>query len=193
MTEKVKNAVVEYQEDFDTIGPDLVRNDMLAKGFTEQEATEVISALSSDSTAPVATKPVAAKPKAKAATEVTTYDPENPNNSIADKLKSFNYQNLEHEELARYYELLESLPHNQMYDFEVHKVKVLRQERFEGVPNSPVDVVGVVLESTKPLISTRVYPQNAIAQNGRLVRGRNYFEIVGQQFHENKRFYILKK
>ena len=190
MADKIKNAVAEYQEDFDTTGADPVKLDLLGKGFTDQEADEVIQALSVNASKPVAGKP---KPKAKVIAEVPVFDPENPNISIADRLKAFNYENLEGEELAKYYELLDSLPHSEMYDFEVYKVDVLRQERFEGVPNSPIDVVGIVLESTKPVIRTRVYPKTAIAQNGRLERGRNHFEIFGQQFHENKLFYLLKK
>ena len=190
MTNKIKDAVAEYQQDFDTLGADLVRNDVLAKGFTEQEAEEVIEALSVDASKPVAAKP---KPKTKVTAEAPVFDPENPNSRIADKLKVLDYENLEGEELAKYYELLESLPHSELYDFEVYKIKVRRQERFEGVPNSPIDVVGIILESTKPVISTRVYPKTAIAQNGRLERGRNHFEIFGQQFHENKLFYLLKK
>lgn len=188
MLDKIKEAVAEYEEDFDTTGADLVKLDLLGKGFSDQEADEVIEVLASKGK----TKPKrSAKPKAD--TEEQTIASESLNSKIADNLKTFNYENLEGEQLAKYYELLESLPHGELFDFEVYKVKVIRQERFEGVPNSPIDVVGIVLESTKPIITTRVYPKTAIAQNGRLVRGRNYFEIIGQQFHENKLFYLLKK
>jgi hypothetical protein len=181
--EKIKTLVSEYQKDFEKTDADLVRLDVLEKGFTEQEADEVIEALTKGPTkAEAATKSVA-KPVVDAS----------PNELIKARLAKIDYQNLHWENFAEYYELVESLPADKMFDFEIVKVEAIQQTRFEGVPGSPIDTIGVKVISTQAVSTTRVHAKTAITQNGRITRGRNFFEIVGQQFHQNRLFYLLKK
>jgi hypothetical protein len=189
--EQIKALVSEYQKDFGDTGEDLVRIDLLGKGYTHQEVEEVIAALTKGLTdGQIVTKSVpknTTKPTPKEATEPS------PNEDIKARLAKIDHNSLHGERFADYFELVESLPADKMYDFEVVKVETINQTRFEGVPGSPIDVIGIRLTSTKPVATTRVYAKTAIAQNGRLVRGRNYFEVIGQQFHQNRLFYLLKK
>jgi hypothetical protein len=189
--EKIKALVAEYQEDFKETGPDLVRLDLLGKGYSEQEADQVIEALTKepekDSKEKNAKGQTAPKQSTKAIAE------QSPNDEIKPKLAKIDYENLHGESFAEYGELVESLPADKMFDFVVVKVEAIKQTRFEGVDGSPIDTIGVKLTSTIPVSATRVYAKTAIAQNGRIYRGRTYFTVEGQQFHQNRLFYLLKK
>jgi hypothetical protein len=58
-----------------------------------------------------------------------------------------------------------------------------------------VDIIGVAIENNVPKMTTRVSNKTALTQNGSIVRDEDFFELVGQQFHQrgNGLFYFLKK
>lgn len=182
---KFKAAVSKYAADFKAKGSDVVKLQMLEDGIAEADADEVIEALSTEEVkAPEVIEAV--KPVEKAYS---------PNEAIKDKLAAFDYSNLKGESFAKYGELVQSLPQNQKFDFEVMQVKAIQKVRYKGVKDSPVDIIGVAIENNVPKMTTRVSNKTALTQNGSIVRDEDFFELVGQQFHQrgNGLFYFLKK
>ena len=182
---QIKAAVKKYAADFEVKGSTGIKLQLLEDNFSDEDADEIIKALEANTGEE--------EPPKKAVEKVAS-----PNATIAAKLAGFNYgENFKGESFAKYGELVQKLPHEKMFDFEVMKVEAITKVRYKGVKDSTVDIVGVRIIDSKPKMTTRVSPKVALAQNGQIVRDEDgeFFEVVGQQFHQrgNGLFYFLKK
>ena len=189
---QIKSAVTRFSADFKTLGESGVKVKILEAGIAEADADTIIEAIKKTETveptkenttipAPVATSPIS----------------KSPNDSIKDKLAAFDYNNLKGESFAKYGELVQSLPINEKFDFQVMQVEAIVKERYKGVKDTPKDIVGIKIVNSTPKYTTRVNSKTAIAQNGRVERDPDgdFFEVIGQQFNQrgNGLFYLLKK
>ncbi len=148
------------------------------KGFTADEVEEIFAAIAAGSN------------------DNEGEDGETPTNPLADKLAKFDYENLNGKAFIDYCQLVQSLQLNDKYTFELMHVSVARKERFVGVPNTPIDVVGIVIKNSKPIITTKIHVKDALNTNGRLLpieEGSDKYELVGSQTPGSGRFYLLKK
>ncbi len=121
-----------------------------------------------------------------------------PNASL--NLSRFDYSNLKGDAFKEYLLLVAGLRLDDKYDFEEHVVNPIKEDRFEGVENSPVDVVGIRLKSPgNPERVTRMALKHALAFNGKIQETKTgkHFTISGGQWteHTNSRcvYYLLKK
>lgn len=127
------------------------------------------------------------------------YDPMNPN-AILD-LESFDYHNpqgFKGEEFKQYNELLDSICNEfgtgehpgKNFLFELHRAAPIRVERYPGMPNTPVDFVGVMIKTDQQKNSSVVHKTNITIQQAR---------IHNQQIHNAHSlagygtYYLLKK
>lgn len=172
--------------------------------YTTEEIKEILEAIAkaklseSDCGTP---GPSPQQPAAAAAPQAGI--PASPNVEIAEKLKAFDYSKLTGEPFKKYCLLVQSLPIDGKYDFELYSVETIRAERYRGMKDSPVDTIGIRIKDSKPINTTRIAVKHALATNGRvqpfLDREGNAeergFELVGSQLEHNgnyARFYLLK-
>ena len=191
---QIKKAVKEYAADFAVKGADGIKLQLLEDKFSEEDANAIIKALEGKGDDSEADSEDEKEKETKKPVEKVA----SPNVAIAAKLAGFDYkENFKGEQFAKYGELVQKLPHEKMFDFDVMKVEAITKVRYKGVKDSPVDIVGVRIIDSKPKMTTRVSPKVALAQNGQIVRDEDgeFFEVVGQQFHQrgNGLFYFLKK
>jgi len=127
-----------------------------------------------------------------------------PNAAVADQLSAFDYNNLRGDAFKRYCLLVQSLPIEGKYDFEVYQVEVAKQVRYRGVKDSPIDMIGFRMVNTTPIHCTRIPVKYALTNNGRVEPFRDSegkvegdgFEVIGSQLEHNGRhgrYYLLKK
>jgi hypothetical protein len=98
--------------------------------------------------------------KLKSAAEVKPYEPGNPNSCLD---LNFDYTKLTGEEFKRYNDYLEEVcpelgihEHtNRGFDFVLCRAKPVFKERYPGIPNSPIDLIGIELK-TDPQTQTAV-------------------------------------
>ncbi len=117
--------------------------------------------------------------------------PANPNEKPSPKpqtqseklgLDRFDYKREEGfigDQFKEYEAMILKLPLTKQYDFEVYKVKPVKVERYPGLPQSPIDTVGVRIESDRPIMTTRVEARHALEMN--------------RQLQNTGRYYLLKK
>jgi hypothetical protein len=124
-----------------------------------------------------------------------------PSEEIIKQLKAIDTkEGLKGADCKKYYELLNQLDGNVHLTFEVKKVDVIRDQRYEGVENSPVDLVGVIIKETKNIHTTKIPVKHALQFIGRLEfpmrKDPSYFNIVGSQINPGHpavgRFYFVK-
>ena len=193
---QIKSAVTKFTADFKTLGESGVKVKMLEAGIAESVANIIIEAIK---------KVEVTSPASEASTKETNFPApvvkmpvsKSPNDAIKDKLAEFDYNNLKGESFAKYGELVQSLPINEKFDFQVMQVEAIVKERYKGVKDTPKDIVGIKIVNSTPKYTTKVNSKTAIAQNGRVERDPDgdFFEVIGQQFNQrgNGLFYLLKK
>lgn len=69
-------------------------------------------------------------------------------------LTKFDYSKLDSKSLIELFELMATLNDNTKYPFAEYRVEILRGERFEGMKDSPVDIIGIRLKDSKPIKET---------------------------------------
>lgn len=158
-------------------------------GYTAEEQEEVLAAIK---------KPVESEaPKENNAT-----------NQAIPKLKAIGEEveipDFKPEDLANpkkfkeYVQWLLTVPGNTKLRFDLMKVESIREVRYEGVKDSPVDIVGIRIKDNKPYLSGTLIPvKHAVLHNGYIAEGKNWFGLEGSQLADvmntNKMFYIVKK
>lgn len=110
-------------------------------------------------------------------------------------LSAFDYTELKNAKLIDYIKLAEAIPWNERHDYQLYKCEVIKQPRYEGVPNSPIDITGIRITDNKPLNTTSITAKRANILNGfqlrTLTNGTAILE--GAQVENTKRIYLLKK
>lgn len=128
----------------------------------------------------------------------------NPNAAIADKLAAFDYNRMTGEAFKKYALFVQTLPIEKAFDFEVYAVEVVKNVRYKGIKDSPVDTVGFKIKNMRPIHTTRIPVKHALVTNGRVEPFRDTegnaeetgFEVTGCQLDHNGsngRYYLLKK
>lgn len=162
-----------------------VENLMIEEEYSPDEITEILAAID----APPEIKPAPAEIKA------GEWDPKNPNAIIKNDI---NYENLVGEEFIRYNAILESLSPDggygehtvHLFDFELYRATPIRKARYEGLPGTPIDFIGVKLRTVgnmmdPPINQTRITINNARELNSQIL---NQHSIEG-----HGKYYLLKK
>ncbi len=123
-----------------------------------------------------------------------------PNSNL--KLSKFNYKTLIGEQFKEYVKLvgdrsfkeivdgvekgvIGQLKENDLYDFELYKAKPVMMARYVGVPNSPLDFVGITIVNDTPEYSTRIPVKVALLHNAQIL---NAHSRAG-----HGKYYLLKK
>jgi len=184
---QIKSAARKYSEMFKKDGPSVVKIKMMEDGFSEEDIDEVITFLHEK-----ADKQVSETQNAPVSSnEINNID------AILAEIKKLDYNNLTYDQFAKYCELIQQLPTRMKFDFEVIRVKAIKEPRYEGVKDSPIDIVGIEISDPKPKHTTRIPPTIAIMQNGRVqwAKNKKFFEVIGAQFDQrgNGLFYFIKK
>lgn len=120
------------------------------------------------------------------------FDPANPNKLID---RRFNYSKLsdptEFEAYLKYCEELcpyQGITDNtfRLFDFELYRCKPIIQERYPGLPNSPKDFVGLIVDEKRmgPVITTRISFEHARNNNAQIL---NAHSLAG-----HGKYYLLK-
>jgi hypothetical protein len=78
-------------------------------------------------------------------------------------------------QFKEYEAMILKFPLTKQYDFEVYRVKPVRVERYPGLPQSPIDTIGIRIESDRPLMTTRVEARHALEMNRQLQNTGRYF------------------
>ena len=96
--------------------------------------------------------------------------------------------------------MVSRLPVDKKFDFEVYKVEPIKSERYPGLKNTPVDVIGFRIKDNTPVKTTRIFPAHAIDNNGRLQVNGTLRVLIGAQWDKNGGnpnsyglFFLLKK
>lgn len=181
---QLKSAVNKYGALFAKEGQNVTKT-MQEDGISEDDIKEVLSAIAEKTLQDNKNKaPIAAS----VYIEVE---------SILKEIKAMDYTNLTYERFARYGELIQQLPIRMKFDFEVIKVTAIKEPRYEGVKDSPIDIIGIQIADPKPKHTTRIPTSLAIMQNGRIhwAKNKKFFEVIGAQFDQrgNGLFYFIKK
>lgn len=154
------------------------------KKFTPEEVEEIFQALG--------------KPADENDAETEPEVPKTGNASL--DLSRFNYGNMVGQPFLDYMELIDSLPMHEKYDFEQYKVSPVVRERFPGMKNTPIDVIGFTIRDNAPVKTTRILPAHARDNNGRIMEKHGFKSLVGAQWDKNGGnpnsyglIYLLKK
>lgn len=182
----------------ETVGNDKLQTaDLLEKeGFTNEEIAEVMEAL--DNPAPPPPPPPASSPR-------TTNQAKGPNDAL--DLSGFKYKDENGEfsgdQFEKYVELVGDksfmkldrnrrpvpvngqLKQGDMYDFQLFKVRPIRVERFPGMPDSPMDYIGIQIVNDQPLHTSRMPVNTVLEFNSQIL---NAHSVAG-----NGKYYLLKK
>jgi len=95
--------------------------------------------------------------------------------ATVDVVAQFDYKNLTGDEYKRYVAHVESLPLFDLRQYDCYKARQVKKERFEGMPGSPWDVVGIEITTDKPLHTTKIDRKTADEMNKQLPNsGRIY-------------------
>lgn len=176
---------------------------LLQAEFTNEEVAEVIEHISDPANLSGDKDP---EPKKRKEPE----KPKSPNDEIADELKQFDYKpastqgQFRGDAFKKYVELVgdtsfvvvdeetgQALPVRgklqleKMYDFQLFKAKPVRKVRYVGVPESPVDYIGIEIVNDTPIHTTRISVQDALLYNAQIM---NAHSIAG-----HGKYYLLKK
>lgn len=106
-------------------------------------------------------------------------------------LSGFDYKNMRGEPFIEYAKFASKLLWNKQYVFDVFKVDTIKQQRYKGVPGSPVDILGFIIKNDTPVHTTKMEVKNANVLNGIVIDEDN--NCVSAQFENTKRIYLLKK
>lgn len=162
---KKKSALEKFTPLAEQMSPEELLQAILAddKGYSEEEANEIIAAL--DPKAPPAPKKEEPKEEQfKVPTQSETLG-----------LDRFNYSNLTEKSFEEYEALLRHLPAHKQFDFERVKAKALRKELYPGLPQSPIVMYGVKVESTSPDHVTRMEARHALELNRQVGNSGLYY------------------
>ena len=159
-----------------------------ANGFTQEEQEEVFAALKKGVEEPPKQTPeggTSTVPQATTGSEIQIPDFEPAD--LANPVK-----------FKEYVQWLLSIPGNTKLKFDLMKVESIREVRYEGVKDSPVDIVGIRIKDNKPYLGGTLIPvKHAVQHNGYIAEGKNWFALEGSQLADvmntNKMFYIVKK
>lgn len=142
------------------------------KEYTTEEVAEIYQALVETNSDATGTKPP--DPGTKTSDNVTKPPPlptkiasVNPNDNLG--LANFDYKNLRDGEWSKYQELVDSLPLYGQYDFHLFRAKPLFRDRYPGIKDSPVDMVGIEIKNDTPEHRTRVSVMVAKEFNGQIL------------------------
>lgn len=94
-------------------------------------------------------------------------------------------------------EILGKLEWNKKYLFAEYKIETSTAERYEGVKDSPRDIISIRIKDTKPVKKTLMYAKDALSLNGvQVQQSKNDPEkvfIKGAQFQNSGRIFLLAK
>lgn len=139
------------------------------KNFTEAEANEIYAAITgSAEPSQNGTQSSIAKPEEEKLV--------GPNDHL--ELSQFDYSQLKGKSYDAYKELEGKLDTERLYDFHLYRARPVKQERYPGVPKSPVDVIGLELLHTTPLNKTRVPAKIAADYNAQVQNTSKYYLLV---------------
>lgn len=155
-------------------------------GYTPEEQEEVLAALKSsqpDQNGSAESQPEPTLVKKEEGIVIPDFKPEDLANP-----KKF----------KEYVQWLLTIPGNTKLKFDLMKVESIREVRYEGVKDSPVDIVGIRIKDNKPYLPGTLIPvKHAVLHNGYIAEGKNWFGLEGSQLADvmntNKMFYIVKK
>lgn len=108
-----------------------------------------------------------------------------PVNPLKQQLSQFEYSGrFEGKDFLEYNRLTATLIMDQKYDFDVVRVRPIKAVRYEGVKDSPIDIVGVEILDATPIKTTRIPAKMMRDFNGMLEEGSKgqYFTIIGGHF-----------
>lgn len=77
------------------------------------------------------------------------------------------------------------LKQGDMYDFQLFKVRPIRVERFPGMPDSPMDYIGIQIVNDQPLHTSRMPVSTVLEFNSQIL---NAHSVAG-----HGKYYLLKK
>lgn len=197
---RLKKALETFQPKIDAgATPDEITVELQKEeyGYTEEEQAEILKALHAENagngetgTPPEAGTQGAPPPPA----SVAPVGSSNPGNSEGPKAPRFDYNNLTGEEFKKYMNHIASLNGNDKRTFKLMRVEVIKKVRYKGIKDSPVDVIGVRIKDSKPIITTLIPVKAATVQNGFIREDEDgeFFELLGSQVETNQRFYLLQ-
>jgi hypothetical protein len=106
-----------------------------------------------------------------------------PNEKL--KLDGFDYENLKGESFEKYQVVVDGLQKFDSYDFELYKASGVFEMTFDKNLNKVSKLVGINLEQSKPLNTTRITAGEARDLNGQIYNPENP--------RTNSKYYLLKK
>ncbi len=182
---RLKSALEKFQPKIAAgAGPDEIESELKSEeyGYSEEEQKEIIDALHKANSGSTSSQPPASTGK--------------PHDTIEPKaVKSqFNYDDLKGEEFKNYMNHIKSLNGNEKRTFKLMRVEVIKKVRYKGIKDSPVDVIGVRIKDSKPIMTTLIPVKAATSQNGFIHEDEDgvFFELLGSQVETNNRFYFLQ-
>jgi hypothetical protein len=129
--------------------------------------------------------------------EAKAYDNQNPNSHF--DLSHIDYQRLNEPEMYQAYLKVEQeiwpygrgvdIPGHSGFIFEAYRAIPVRKERYPGMPNTPVDLVGIELigepgRMPAPVLTTKMAMKHARDLNSQLPNGTKQIPV---------KYYLLKK
>jgi hypothetical protein len=128
-------------------------------------------------------KPVTKKPSVKEENKII---PERVNPNAELQLERFDYGELQGESFKEYKELIASMKMQQHYDFEQYMTSGIFEKEFDKKTGQVYDdLVGIRINNTKPVNTTRIPLRIAIELNMQIFNKDNPAT--------NSRYYLLKK
>lgn len=132
------------------------------KGFDEAGVDEILAAVLGDTKGKPETKKEE-KPRVKSQSETLGLD-------------RFDYRNLKGESYEEYLKMVtEKLFAHVQYRFCCYKARPIKKERYPGLRDTPVDIIGVLIESDIPINRTKIEARHAIDLNKQLGNSGMYY------------------
>jgi hypothetical protein len=144
-----------------------LKAEMLTNEISEADAdqfiAEIYATAQDDAGNPAPEKEKATAPVAKAAEVAQPTAPQ------------FNYKALEGKHYDEYQAYIASLPLFELRTFQCFKAEEVKKERFQGMPGSPWDVVGIRIVNDTPLHTSKINVKTANELNAQLPNSRRIY------------------
>lgn len=115
-------------------------------------------------------------------------------------IPKFSTEALKGDDFKNFMKFLQSIPGNTKLKFNLMKVEADKKVRYRGVPDSPMDIIGVRVRDAKPYLKETLIPvKHALIMNGYVHEYSEEegggWELRGSQLadnsNQNKMFYFL--
>lgn len=154
--------------------PDELRAAMAESEIDKQEAEDLIASLYTNQQKPptITDEEIVALKK-----EMEKKENESAPENTIPKF-AYDRENLDGTAFSNYEKHIQSLPLNDMVDFELYKVDVIMTERYAGLPNTPRDMTGVRITNNKPLHRSRISPHTVLDFNAQVRNTSKYYLLA---------------